>query len=93
MGLKPGQTNNGKGRPKGSSNKITKTTREFMNDFIQKNRSKLQRDWNKLEPYQRVQMFEKLVAFTIPKMSSLELERLPNEQLDLIIDKILNNGK
>lgn len=93
MPLNKGQTNNPNGRPKGVKNKVTTDTRSFLNAFLKKNRRKLQADWNLLKPYERVQMFERLLSFSLPKMSSMEIERLPDDQLDQIIDKILNNEK
>ena len=87
------KTNNPGGRPPGTKNKATISTRLFLNKFMEKNRSQLQKDWIVLEPYQRVQMFEKMIAFILPKMSSIEIENLPEEQLDEIINRLIKQNE
>jgi hypothetical protein len=93
MPLKPGHTNNPNGRPKGRSNKATTEMRGFLNRFIKRNRKKLQEDWDQLTAYQRVQMLEKLLAFTTPKMNSFEVEQLPDAQLDELLNKIIEHNE
>jgi hypothetical protein len=91
--MQKGKTNNINGRPLGTKNKATVSTRLFLNKFMEKNRSQLQKDWNLLEPYQRVQSFEKLIAFILPKMSSLEIEALPESQLNDLINKLIEKNE
>jgi len=97
MGLKKGQTNNLKGRPKGTLNKTTLPMREFLNTFLDQNRGTLQRDWNTLDPVQRITLFEKLLRFVLPPIQSVSVEgkidfnSLSENDLDIIIEKILGN--
>ena len=91
--MQKGKTNNINGRPLGTKNKATISTRLFLNKFMEKNRSQLQKDWNALEPHQRVQMFEKMIAFILPKMSSVEIEALPDEQLNEIINQLIQKNE
>jgi hypothetical protein len=88
MGLQKGTTNNKNGRPKGRKNKITQSHRQFLDAFLNKNRRKLQADWNKLDAYQRLQMFEKLLSYSIPKMSTVDINSLSNEQLEFLIQTL-----
>ena len=88
-----GTTNNPNGRPPGKTNKATTSTRLFLTKFLTKNRAKLQKDWDALEPHQRVQMFEKLISFILPKMSSVEIEALPDEQLNEIINHLIEKNE
>lgn len=93
MPIEKGHTNNPNGRPKGKPNRVTMNAREFINAFIKKNRKRLQRDWDLLEPYQRVQMLEKLYSFTTPKMSSFEVDRLTEMQMDDILNKLIQQNE
>lgn len=92
MGQKPGRTGNPNGRPKGSQNKITKTTKEWIAGLIDQNRKQVERDLKKLEPKDRIAMIEKLLQYVIPKASTvnINLERLNDQQLDQLIDEMIN---
>ena len=93
MGLHKGQTNNPAGRPKGRPNKITAGLRTRINDFLNKNWDTLQNDFDKLEPKERLQFYEKLLQYGLPKLQSTEitqeLDRLTDEQLDYMVQTIL----
>src|SRR5688500_12541527 len=92
MGLHKGQTNNPKGRPKGKPNKATGDLRQWINSFIDQNRDQMQRDWKKLQPRERIFLFEKLLKYSLPTLQSTSLtadiENMTEEQLDYIIEKI-----
>lgn len=95
MGLKKGQTNNRHGRPKGIPNKATTEMRKWLKSFLDNNQHQIERDFKDLEPHQRLQMFERLLQYTLPKMQSvqadIDLNTLSDEHLDLIISKITEN--
>lgn len=78
------------GRPKGIPNKVTADLREWIFNFIDANREQLQKDWEALEPKDRVILFEKLLKYALPTLQSVQLEtefeRLPDDQLQAIID-------
>ena len=67
MGLKKGSTNNPKGRPKGVPNKITKTVREALKDFVQSEIKKLPQTCKEMSPYERGVFFLKVLEFAIPR--------------------------
>lgn len=94
MGLPKNRTNNPHGRPKGSVNKVTKTTRDWVQGLIDGNRSKLEKDLKELEPKERWQVIERLMQYTLPKMASVEakidLNNLTETQLDTIITELSN---
>lgn len=63
------------GRQKGTPNKTTSTLRtaisKIVNDYY--NSDTLMEDINKLKPKERVDMMEKLAAYVVPKLQSVDL--------------------
>lgn len=90
-----GITNNPKGRPKGSPNKITQDFRCWLSKLIDKNRDQIQRDLAALPPKERLQVLEKFMQYTIPKMQNaeakLDLDKLRDEQIDQIVNELAEN--
>ncbi|MDR2585900.1 MAG: hypothetical protein LBC84_06765 [Prevotellaceae bacterium] len=80
------------GRVKGSANKSTQTTRDWVQALIDDNRQRLEKDLSQLEPRERWQVIEKLLQYTTPKMQSVEaqvdLNNLSDEQLNAIVSEI-----
>jgi hypothetical protein len=80
------------GRVKGTPNRVTSDLRTWINDVIDNNRRQIVKDIKRLEPHQRLAIFEKLLGYVIPKMQSVEaqidLNRLSDEQLDTIIAEL-----
>lgn len=96
MGLPKGKTNNPKGRPKGAKDKVSRELREWVKAFLERKTYDLERSWSKLDPKQKFALFEKLLGFVLPRPQSIDLnvdfERLSEEQLDQIIEKLLNSN-
>lgn len=89
MGQKKGHTGNPNGRPKGSQNKTTAEVKNLLLAFVSTNLDTLQDDFNKLDPVQRLNFFEKVLKFVIPtKAEVTDLEALTDEQLDRIINEL-----
>ncbi|UCS94849.1 hypothetical protein KZP23_07520 [Echinicola marina] len=94
---KKGITNNPSGRPKGTPNKANRPLKENISNFLQKNWTKIERDINKLEPRDRVAIYEKLLSYVMPRLKAVDanvsleqkLENLDTEQLNKLIDHIL----
>lgn len=81
------------GRRPGAPNKTTKTVRTWLTELIDKNRSRIEKDIKALEPKDRLLILEKLMSYTIPKMSStqISIDQLSDNQLDQLIDEITQN--
>lgn len=83
------------GRPKGTPNKITTELREWISNFIDNNRERIQQDWETLEPKDRIVLFEKLLKYALPTLQATSLttdfEKLTDEQLNTIIDNLKNS--
>lgn len=93
------QKNDGRGRiggrSKGTPNKVTSTVKDWISQLIDDNRSQIEKDIKKLSPKDRLQVFEKLMQYVIPKQQSVradvDFSKLTETQLDLIIDELTKN--
>ncbi|GAB6395406.1 MAG: hypothetical protein MdMp024_1718 [Bacteroidales bacterium] len=67
MKFQKGHIANPNGRPKGSPNKATADLRKWVKELLDGNREQFIRDMQELEPYQRLVVWEKLLAYVLPK--------------------------
>ena len=80
------------GRGKGTPNRVTADTKVWLAKLLDKNRRQFEKDLKRLEPHQRVQVFEKLLAYSVPKMQAVQAQidfgSLSDEQLDVICNEL-----
>ena len=94
-----GQSGNPSGRKPGVSNKITKELRDRIKDFLEGKWSQIEDDFDALESKDRVQLFEKLLQYVLPRMASMDIEgeidlrTLSEETLDKIADRLINKKR
>jgi len=83
------------GREKGTPNKVTADTKAWLAKLLDSNRRQFEKDLKQLEPHQRVAIFEKLLAYVVPKQQSVEAQidfnNLSDEQIDRIITELAKN--
>ena len=83
------------GRKPGKPNKATTDLRQWINDFIDSNLEQIKEDWKRLEPRERIVLFEKLLKYSIPTLQATSLttdfEKLSDEDLQKIVDELLKN--
>ena len=90
-----GMSGNASGRPKGAENRATGELRTVIGDLLTREMTpaKLRAILAKLDPAQRLNYLIKLTDFVLPKLKqtdlNIELEKLSDEQLDTIINRIL----
>ena len=96
MGLQKAKSNNYKGRPKGSPNRVTSELRELITSIVEKHFSleSIENDLKELTPKDRLTFLSRLLDFVLPRMRAAEIkienEILKDEQLDEIFGQILN---
>lgn len=92
MPFEEGQSGNPEGRPKGSKNKINNELRDKITEFLDGNFEKIKEDFSKLEPKDRLRFYTDLLQYGLPKLQAMQLEtefdRLSDEQLELIIERL-----
>ena len=84
---KKGFTNNPNGRKKGVPNKSTDELRSTVQAFIEKNIENLQSNFDLLHPKDKLLFIEKMLKMVLPQPLN-SLEKLTDEQLDQLIEKL-----
>ena len=69
--------------------------RSWFSKLIDKNRDQIQRNLTALPSNERLQVLEKFMQYTIPKMQNaeakLDLDKLRDEQIDQIVNELAEN--
>jgi len=78
---------NREGRRPGSKNKTNEAIREQILDFISGHINDLSECYNQLEPKEKLLFFDKLLRHILPPPMH-DLEKLTDQQLDLLIQKL-----
>ena len=74
MGLHKGQTNNPKGRPKGSKNRVSKDLKELIDAFLNEKFELVKDQFNKLPPKDQLKFFTDLLPYVVPKLQDTKQE-------------------
>jgi polyhydroxyalkanoate synthesis regulator protein len=79
------------GRKPGTVNKSTDELRNLLQSFIDTNMKTMQADYDKLEPKDRLTFINNLLRHVLPAPLQV-LERLTDEQLDELIERLKKNN-
>lgn len=93
------QKNDGKGRlggrVKGTPNRTTQTTREWIQQVLDENQEQIREDLKKLQPKDRVNALLGLLPYVVPKQMStaatLAVERLTEDELSAMAGYLLKS--
>ncbi len=95
--MKKGTTNNPSGRPMGKPNKVTAELRDRIKLFLEKSWSIVQKDFKELDPKDRIAIYEKMLKYVVPVQKEtaidLNIEKMTEKDLDIVIDHLINNSK
>ncbi len=75
------------GRPKGSENRSNKAIRDALRAFITLNMDQLQKDFNALESWQRLTLFERLIKHVLPAPLQ-PIERLTEDEFNELVKRV-----
>lgn len=93
MGFKKGQSGNPAGRPHGSQNKAGGELRQMITDFLENRFEGVVKDFEKLEPKDRLKVYTDLLQYGLPKLqavsNSIDFEQLKDEQLAEVFERFL----
>jgi len=62
------------GRGKGTPNKVTADTKEWISLVLNNNREQFEKDLESLEPYKRALLYEKLLSYVVSKNQNIEIK-------------------
>ena len=78
---------NTKGRPKGKANKTTEELRDLLKRFIDNNLDKLQDDFDKLDPKDRLAFIDRILKHVLPAPVQ-DITQFSEEDLDILINRL-----
>lgn len=82
------------GRKKGVANKVTRSLKERIDTFLQGKWGQIEKDINKLDPVQRVAMYERLLRYILPiqKETSVDMSisKLNDEQVNDLLARLIS---
>lgn len=76
----------GRGRPKGSSNKLNDDVRKAYRDLVQGMIPVLEKDLKKMKPNERVNAIIKLSQYILPRLQSVEVSNESEMMKDRMVD-------
>lgn len=89
MGLKKGQSNNLKGRPKGSMNLVNKDLRKMITEIVAGKLENINMLAEKLEPRDQIKFLIELLSYALPKFESTKFnDPNSNNSAESLIDEI-----
>lgn len=79
---------NRNGRPKGAKNKVSFYLRKKINDFLNDNFDEILKEFEQLDPRDKINYFIKLMEYSLPKLKSTEIENKTEMSMQDKLDKV-----
>lgn len=80
------------GKPKGAKNKKSVELRQAINNFLEDNFSRVQQDFDVLEPKDRMKLYCDLLQYGLPKLQAVSnthgFENMTDDQLEEIVQEL-----
>lgn len=84
------------GKPKGSTNRVTNRLRGLVCAFLDENFETIRKDFDELTPRDRIKFYTDLLAYGLPKLSTVEMksdiEQLTPGEIERLAEDILRNA-
>ena len=99
MGLKKGMTNNPKGKPPGTLNKLSRDMKQTIHEFLTENWDEVVIEFHKLKGKDKLNFYKDMMQYALPKMQAmavsgeLNFKEMPEEAIDRIADKLINRKR
>ena len=99
MGLKKGMTNNPKGKPPGTLNKLSRDMKQTIHEFLTENWNEVVIEFHKLKGKDKLNFYKDMMQYDLPKMQAmavsgeLNFKEMPEEAIDRIADKLINRKR
>jgi len=99
MGLKRGMTNNPRGKPPGSLNKLSRDMKQTIHEFLTENWDEVVIEFHKLKGKDKLNFYKDMMQYDLPKMQAmavsgeLNFKEMPEEAIDRIADKLINRKR
>jgi hypothetical protein len=95
MPFEKGKSGNPEGRPPGIKSKATTAVKELVESMITDNVVSIKAEFATLKGEKKIKAFIDLLPYLVPRLQStsldIELERLSDEQVDELYNRILNS--
>jgi hypothetical protein len=99
MGLKKGQTNNRRGRPKGTPNKVSTGVKMQLREFFDEHWQEMPKVWRQLTAKDKVIFITAILPYLEAKLASVEMSGeinftgMSEAEIDAIAIKLYNHEK
>jgi hypothetical protein len=75
----------GKGRPKGTPNKINTIAKEHFSNLLNGNLEQINKDIAELKPYERLKILLEITSYILPKLKAVEVTEVKQDDFEPIV--------
>ena len=92
-------TNNPRGKPPGTLNKLSRDMKQTIHEFLTENWDEVVIEFHKLKGKDKLNFYKDMMQYGLPKMQAmavsgeLNFKEMPEEAIDRIADKLINRKR